>query len=323
MGKVTLSAAHKAAMGQGAHCHRCPLALAGSRVLPSSLPEGKVRLAIVGEGPSRSDENYGYAFSGLAGRILDSALTAAGSSRAECWTTHVALCRGESDKDNEKAAECCAPRFLRQAKDVDAPMLLMGKAPAAAVLGVRSILNARGFIWTAREIAYKDVKTAFKAASKAAESRKAGATLKAEALAGRRELAGRRAVPTLSMGFVQRADTWGVVFRIDVARAVRLSRGECDGPLASEGAHTVGGLSELKGMGSVVSLDIETDGIDARSCGLLCVGISDESRTHVVWPWRPAYAAGLAKWLASREAVVSHNGFQFDLIVLRNHEVSW
>lgn len=323
MGKVTLSAAHKAAMVQGANCHQCPLALSGSRVLHSSLPEGKVRLAVIGEGPSRSDENYGYAFSGLGGRILDSALRAAGSERSECWTTHVALCRGESDKANEKAAECCAPRLLRQLALVDTPLLLLGKAPALAVLGVRSILNARGFIWTAREIAYRDVKAAFKAVSKAAESRKAGATLKAETLAGRRELAGRRAVPSLSMGFVQRADTWGVVFRIDVARAVRLSRGECDGPLASEGSHTVGGLGGLKSLGAVVSLDIETDGIDARSCGLLCVGVSDGERTHVVWPWRPAYAERLADWLSQRHAVVSHNGFQFDLIVLRNHGVSW
>lgn len=76
-------------------------------------------------------------------------------------------------------------------------------------------------------------------------------------------------------------------------------------------------FARLYSLGPEVSLDIETDGIRALECAILCVGISDGQRTIVIHPWRDSYSAELARFLRTRAKVIAHNGFNFDQIVLQ------
>ncbi len=93
--------------------------------------------------------------------------------------------------------------------------------------------------------------------------------------------------------------------------------------LDDEGAHEVGAPSRLVMLGPIVSLDVETDGIDPMQCNLLCVGLSDGARTLVIWPWCTVYATPLSTWLGAREVVVGHNLHNYDLLVLERHGVTW
>jgi uracil-DNA glycosylase len=258
----------------------------------------------------------------MSGNVLDKALSKGKVNREECHITNTALCRGESDRDNERAAKCCAPRLLRELRELspDIPILTLGKCAARAVLGVRSILVARGFVWAAKEI--DSVQAALKKAHKAQGQKKEEGVLKAETLAGRAALSGRTVLPTIHPAFVLRADTWNPIFQLDMARACRAANGEL-GPLEDGGSHEVGDLTVLRGMGDVVSCDIETDGVKPLETKMLCVGLSDGKKTAVIWPWKKKYARPLGKWLGTRRSVVFHNGWNFDVLVMRQHGVVW
>lgn len=310
------------AMALGARCDQCPLGKVGTPT--PSTPSSRLRLAIVGDNPSRTDENRREVFSGMSAKVLDSALRNAGIKRSECWIGNVALCRGDSDKENDKAAECCAPRLLRELETLPktVSILSLGKAPLKAIVGASNLLVARGFVWELKEIAAAHVTTTMRAAQRGKTGPKQDtAILKAETLAGRAKLAGRKVIPSIHPSFVLRADTWGAVFSIDVGRMGRLLRGELGGPLEDDCPYHVGGLEVLRKLrGEVISLDVETDGIDPMTCKMLCVGMSDGKNTAVLWPWKKKYAPALSRFLKRMKAVVCHNGI-YDIPVLRNHGV--
>lgn len=313
------------AMALGAHCHICPLK--GSVLVPPQPATGRLRLVIVGEVPGRADERVGVPFQGMGGKLLDVQLRLNKVPRTTCHVTNVALCRGETDKENERGAECCAPRLLRELRELDSkagglglakdspggiatgrrvPILTLGKAPLRALLNLRSLLVARGFLFDAKHIEYSAVRAASSLAAKGGPKKDA-LVLKAETLIGRRELEGALVLPALHPSFILRADTWLPLFKIDVARAARASRGEIV-TRDDEGAHEVGGLEVLKPLGSVVSCDIETDDIDPMTTKMLCVGVSDGERTAVIWPWKASYAKRFSKWMRTKKGVVFHNG---------------
>lgn len=316
----------------GAFCSICPLK--GHTVVPPSVHPSP-QFIIVGEGPGRIDEREGVSFAGASGRMLDTLLRTNGLRRDRAHITNAALCRGESDRDNDKAAECCAPRLLRELAQfrgdastrdrpersdavmggviaASAPTILLGKTAARSVLGVTSILASRGFIFTAKEIPEATVKAAGKAKSPRA-------SLRAATLKGRQALAGGVFLPSLHPSFVLRADTWKPIIEIDFNRFARFVRGEIKS-LSDEAPYSLD-FAALKTLGPVVSLDIETDGVKVLETAILSVQISDGERTVVLHPWLSKYAKRLSKWLRTRKSVVTHNGYGFDIPVLRRHGV--
>src|ERR1700690_2411012 len=84
----------------GAFCSICPLK--GKPVVPPTFHPAPAYV-VVGDSPSRADEKMGAAFSGQAGGLLDSLLRTNGLRRDKAHLTNAALCRGESDRDNDKA----------------------------------------------------------------------------------------------------------------------------------------------------------------------------------------------------------------------------
>jgi uracil-DNA glycosylase len=277
----------------------------------------------------------GAAFSGQAGGLLDSLLRTNGLRRDKAHLTNAALCRGESDKENDKAAECCAPRLLRELHGirrpansssrrnggdsnvetldcVAPPTLLLGKAAARAVLGVTSIITSRGFVYSGREISEATIKAAGKAKGERAP-------LRAATLMGRAALEGRPFLVALHPSWVLRADTWKPILEIDFNRFGRFVK--AGGlPLADDASYSLR-IQDLATLGKVVSLDIETDGVKVLETKILSVQISDGERTVIIWPWKAEYAKPLSKWLRTRSTVVTHNGTTFDIPVLRQHNV--
>jgi DNA polymerase I-like protein with 3'-5' exonuclease and polymerase domains/uracil-DNA glycosylase len=256
----------------------------------------------------------------------------------QAYLSNAALCRSEVDRENDEAAVCCAPRLLRELATLppDIPIVTLGKSSTLSVLGVRSIMHSRGFVWTAREI---DPGPAW---SKAKKAKLRGAPkwrelwLKAQIAEGRSELAGRTVLPTVHPAFVLRSDTWLPILKIDLDRIARWVRGELTRDMLLENGPYVVVTKrddvrrELAKLGPDIDVDVETgastdggkDGADPLRNRLLCVGVSDGDHTVVIWPWRKAtHTPLLNKCLKRAKSVGMHNGYNFDQIVLDRYDV--
>jgi uracil-DNA glycosylase family 4 len=335
----------------GARCDLCPLA--GSTYVPYSPPaEGKkLKLIIVGEGPGRKELMERSPFVGMTGQILNDELETAGLDRESAHVTNAAMCLGETDKENERAGECCAPRLLKELAALPpVPIIPLGKAATRAILGVKSILIARGFVWTARDLetSIKSAEGNLRKAEKTAG--KAGIGVKADAAAGkavevalrletlqlRHKLAGRTVLPTLhpTFAFVHN-ETWAPIFRIDLDRAARFIRGELTHDMLADKIELVKTVTELrrkkrtfivtdnvkqieqvaKLLGPEVGCDIETERLKPLSpllAKILCVQISDGDRSIVIAPWDARIHSKPLTELLRGRTVVFHNGYNFD-----------
>jgi len=306
----------------GALCHLCPLPKTGARPVPPEphRTKGGPAAIFVGEAPGRNEENEGRPFIGRTGKFLESYLAKPGINiaREACHLTNAALCRGERDEDNELAAQCCAPRLFAELQQLppDVPIVTLGALAARSVLGVRSILVARGFIFKAKAIDRKVVQAATRAAVKPNAAPMLLA--KAQTLSGRAAIAGRTVLPTLHPAFILRSDTWKPYLDADLGRAGRLVHGAAGDD--SAGPQTViRRVRDLVGLRREVALDIETDGLSPLECNIRTVQISDGIQTFVIFPWRDSMARPLARFLRNRRYVVGHNLFNFDQIVLNAH----
>jgi DNA polymerase len=313
----------------GARCDLCPLR--GNTVVPPKASSLPTKLVFVGEAPGRKEEIQGIPFVGQTGSFLRGLCREVDIDIREAALQNAALCRSNIDRENEEAAVCCAPRLLKDLAKFDPsiPIVTLGKTSTLSVLGVRSIMHARGFVWTAREI---DAIPAWKAAKKAKERaapKWKELWLKAQIVDGRSRLAGRTVLPTLHPAFILRSDTWLPVLKIDLDRIARWLRGELTHKkLVDNGPYVVvtkknDVIHELAKLKPVVSEDIETgpstpggqDGANPLRNRILCIGISDAKHTVVIWPWRPKVHVPIIRRFHERVRIVGmHNGYNFDQI---------
>jgi uracil-DNA glycosylase family 4 len=315
------------AMAAGAMCNICPLSKykLAPLMVPSQIPTDAQYL-VVGEGPGRLEEVHGKPFVGPTGQFLTSLLKTSGLDRARGGLLNGALCRGETDKEKARAAECCAPRLLRElaALPKELPILALGKLALKPVLGTSKLFFARGFYWKAPLI---DSAIVLAAQRKAEKNKHPDMIRKAATLAGRALLADRVVLPTVHPAFVMRADTWKPVIEVDIKRFGRIVRGELkEEHLANHGRfsrlHRPEKVTrQLAKLGKTVAVDIETDGVHPTLLQILCVGVSDGKKTVVIHPWnRKVHAPLLSAALAKRTAVF-HNGINFDMLALRRDGV--
>jgi uracil-DNA glycosylase family 4 len=320
----------------GARCDLCPLK--GNTVVPPKASPLPTKVVFVGEAPGRKEEVFGTPFIGQTGVFLKGLCREVDIDILEAHLTNAALCRSNIDKENELAATFCAPRLLKELAEFDPkiPIVTFGKTSTLSVLGVRSIMNSRGFVWTAREL---DPGPAW---SKAKKAKLRGAPkwkeiwLKAQIVDGRSKLAGRTVLPTVHPAFVLRSDTWLPILKIDLDRIARWMRGELTHEMLLEnGPYVVVTKQadvrrELQKLAPIISVDVETgasteggkDGADPIRNRLLCVGISDGDHTVVIWPWKTKTHAPIVNGLFKRSKKIGmHNGYNFDQIALDRFDV--
>ena len=166
---------------------------------------------------------------GLSGKMVNVLLANNGLRRSETFLTNAALCRGESDKDNDEAARCCAPRLLSELKPHHpaVPILSFGRTAAATLLDKKSIMAVRGFVWRGPEVEAKLLEKLRKAALKQVPftEGRAKADLKFATAEGRSWLVGRVILPTLHPAYVMRDETSQPILRADFKRAARIVKG--------------------------------------------------------------------------------------------------
>lgn len=320
------------AMKLGAMCNLCPLSkgkLAPLIVPPSAVAEPK--FIIVGEGPGRVEQATAKPFVGPTGQFLNRLLQEAGVDRAQGHITNVSLCMGDTDKEKERAAECCSPRLLRElaALPADIPILTLGKFALKTVLGTGKLFtqrgSARGFFWRSPVIDDATVRTAQR---KFEKNTHPDLERRALTLAGRAAIVGRIVLPTLHPAFVLRAETWKPIIAADIKRFGRIVRGELTEAKLADNTrpYKVYATPEnirraLAKLGWAVAWDIETDGINPMTAGILCVGVSDGRRTIVIGPWDKKVHASLVTEAAADRRNIFHNGVCFDTPCLRKDGV--
>lgn len=315
----------------GARCDLCPLK--GNPIVPPKASYLPTKLVFVGEAPGRKEELQGVPFVGQTGVFLRGLCREVDLDFREAALTNAALCRSNIDKENDEAAVCCAPRLLKElaAFPPSIPIVTLGKTSTLSVLGVRSIMHARGFVWTARKIDPSKARLDAKKAKLRAAPKWKQLGLKAQIAEGRAALAGRTVLPTVHPAFVLRSDTWLPILKNDLDRIARWVRGELRPELlADNGPYVVVSKKdavrrELARLGAIISVDIETgasspganDGNNPLRNRILCVGVSDGTHTVVIWPWFKTTHSSLLNALFRRvERISMHNGYNFDQISL-------
>ncbi len=319
----------------GAWCHICPCK--GNAVVPPKASALPTKVVFIGEAPGRKEEVQGSPFLGMTGQYLRSLCREVGIDIREAALTNAALCRSNIDKENEVAAVCCAPRLLRELEPVskDIPIVALGKTAALTVLGTRSIMHARGFVWTTREVDPSNAIKAWRKAKVNKSPKVRDLQLKSQIVIGRSKIAGRTVFPTVHPAFVLRSDTWAPILKIDMDRVARWLQGDLKPEhLLDRGPYVVVNKRtdirrEFKKLGDVIAVDIETapstpggkDGANPMRNKILCVGFSDAKHTVVVWPWRKTHAPLVNTLFRRVKTIGMHNGYNFDQISMARHGI--
>ena len=282
------------------NCAECPFAKDGKPVKPVAAegPNSMVGV-LVGEGPGHDEVRAGRPFVGKTGEKLNEELKAVGLARSKLYIINATACYPTSKTPTamRKAIECCSPAFDAQIQKVPTgtPILAMG-AGAVRALGLSvKVGNGRGFI---RSKAWK----------------------KSPVIVTWH--------PTYA--FFRKASEHGA-FSIDLNRFARLTRREIDLKKPRVNIRpTAIDLRNLARDSKILGCDIETGpatldapytGKDPLRARLKTIAFADHVRAiSFVWgqDWMLDQAA--KEILADPKIVkVFHNGFYFDIPVLKRH----
>jgi len=291
----------------GAACATCP-----GRDAPCALPQpagASVRLAVVGDYPTRGEAAEGRAWSGGGVRLLGRGLASIGLQRHEVHWSNAVLC-DVAPKDVPKAAKLCAPRLLSELQAVGAPLLMpTGSHALQRIMGLAKRPNLQRW--------------------------RGSVSHAPTTLGGPHALV----LPTLDPVMVSRAERWKPLLEIDVARLGRVLAGGFTPPEAQEGRSIVVARTRetltalLARLGPEVAFDVETVGLGPTHTALVCFVLSDGHTTMVV-PWSRGLN-GLESWWGVGEAdvahevsealatrvTVTHNGPAFDHIVAARYGI--
>lgn len=319
---------HREAVARGAQCLSCPLYGCKQGPVMPRLQERSMML-VVSESPSLSDVESGKPLQGHTGETLNESLAAGNVSRADCSVTYAVLCRppgghvldyamtlrkaarksakasaaaggGVGGSKGQKAVsvslpqDCCAPRLARDFAEVDTRVIL--------TLGSESL-----------KAAARTLKLPF-GATKSPPGSVRVASLRKQLGAPVLAPTGQTLIATLHPAFVMGGmATFQHVMRQDIERAASLAqRGgrihwhEPEAILKPSADTAVNVMEAMRQSGALVTVDIETDGIDTMRCHVRCVGLGavlDGREVVIVIPLR--HMSGLPWWSPAQEARVT------------------
>jgi len=118
------------------YCKRCPLHLGRTCVVPGAGARNP-ELFFVGEGPGEDEDKQGLPFVGRSGKLLTSAIAAAGLTREQVFISNIVKCRPPNNRDplpEEVAA--CMPYLHKQIQLLSPKVVVaVGRIAATQLLG--------------------------------------------------------------------------------------------------------------------------------------------------------------------------------------------
>ncbi len=119
-------------------CRRCGLNRTRSHAVPYSGPtRGRADLMIVGEAPGAYEDSKGIPFVGASGKLLDLALSQAGSNRDRCFVANTLCCRPPKNRNpRPNELKACRSNFENQ--------INIGDCGVGVTLGAYALANVTG-----------------------------------------------------------------------------------------------------------------------------------------------------------------------------------
>ena len=303
---LPIPAHHQAAVAAGAECWRCPLMgnSAGGPV-PATIPYGAT-FFVVAEAPGATEVEKGATLIGASGKEVRRAIANAGADTERVAYTNAIQCRPVGDlkkfltltkkRGQPSPIDCCRPRLRNELQQARFVLLMGGASLTAAGVG-KSVMKVRGTPVTLPT--------------------------------------GQPAVATPHAAFVMRDDgaRYRPVFHADVAKAVRISR---TGSTWNDPWYFVPkSAAEVANFLAVerprVAVDVETDGVDAWTCGLRRVGIGTDREVMIYSPLSVkghamlsqdetvAQARVIGDFFRRAPRIDGHNVVSFDSILLHRY----
>jgi len=128
-------------------CHGCNLCRSRKKVVFGTGLEDKAKIAFVGEGPGRNENELGQPFIGNAGKLLDRMLKAMGVARDEVYICNVVCCWPPNNRKPAPDEIAACSSFLSgqlRAVDPKAIVALGATAAQALIRSNKSISDLRG-----------------------------------------------------------------------------------------------------------------------------------------------------------------------------------
>ena len=287
----------------GARCDQCPLN--GCSVVVPPETRAMASIAVVGDYPGLDDIRNERPFTGAAGGEFDQAIGQAGLDRRNLHITNALLCRppdgklenviAKVQKENRKIvkenaqrakngetqlpmklfpADCCRPRLMAEIRGFD-KLLLVGGLAVKSALGLgASISDLRGGMIDGWVVETRDDRGMVSVRTLNRDD-------VPQVPGGARPV---RAMPTLHPSFVMRARRWTHVFRSDLGRAARWWAGALGWTPPKITYHPDPETLRrfLARPEPYFAYDLETDGIEALTAKIRCVGIGTAEEVMIV-----------------------------------------
>lgn len=127
------------------NCKLCDLCKNRTNAVPGD-GDSKASIMFVGEAPGRNEDEKGKPFVGMAGKILEEALTKAGLTRSNVYITNVVKCRPPGNRiPTEEERRTCRNYIEREISIVSPKIIcILGRTAYQSLLGGSSILGNRG-----------------------------------------------------------------------------------------------------------------------------------------------------------------------------------
>lgn len=213
-------------------CELCSLHEDAEHVCLMGSGPRSARIMIIGEAPGEREDAEHRAFTGRAGKMLDSVLKQIGIDRDSCYVTNVAKCRPESNRTPDlKEIKMCVQSYLTKEMEAVKPeyVLLLGNSALRGVIGRSGIMKQAGTVYEVE----------------VAENHYA------------------QVMPIIHPAAVLRNPKWASMFSADMVRFANLTRGVSTSPetkvkLITKKKHLVQ-LREILLKAKEIAWDIETD----------------------------------------------------------------
>jgi uracil-DNA glycosylase family 4 len=293
---------HATAMAAGARCDTCSLKNSGRGPVPPSLP-ARLDLLVVAEAPGATEVASGKTLWGASGREIRQALQSANAQMAYVGFTNACLCwpPAEMKKYLQQCKkqglvspiDACRPRLDKELARASFVILMGGASLQAAGVKSSSVMKLRG----------TPLQTG----------------------------AGRPGLAIPHAAFVMRDEgrTFRSLFHADVKKAVRIAyNGSTWRDPWYFVPRTSAEVENFLANRQRSAVDVETDGIDAWTCGLRRVGIGDDKevmiysplsvRGHMLLPQDEitAQTRAMSAYFQRAPQINTHNGIVFDSVLL-------
>lgn len=275
-------------------CRECPYT--GERACGPKGP-ADAKVVFVGEAPGREEEMAGIPFIGASGKLLDEILTRVlGGVEVSCFYTNSMACRPPEDAAPYLSGiAACRQRLLSEVNSYPRKLVVaMGNSAVRALTGLESVkITAMRGQLLASELIDAPIFPVFHPA----------------------------AILRQKSSFHALADDLERAMGMATGRRIRRRPGPTTHRVATSWEEAAGWAEELSEAG-VVSIDIETTGLDKRRDRIIAVGLCAEPGVATIVP--AAYIGSLKDLLEGRlegkPRFLYHNG-RFDAGFLRNNGI--